>query len=1318
MTFTDPKVEGQTTEGLNLTLTFRAFLYDSSLVENDWPKAATQEGKLIHTYWNHNTTQDEESPFKNIVRVFQIGSENVVGTNLADTLLKYKATKEEVMTTARTWTITTTEDGCEQLIINFGTPGSTGLTYADIFDDATIAALQESFDAEIAYIEEILGENTKNGDEGSGNDTIADPLTGQVMPRWQWEEFKTIFQESKEYWAKDSLEHKYVYSFDAHVVTAVKYDSDTHKYDEGAFNTEKVTNGFNVSHTKGEESISKDYSATYNNFWRNGLAANAKAGDVVIFKADAAAENGTPKPWNPNAASPNIPTIESPIQGVKFRVYADETDETLKFTQDNLGRYRLSDSGDTTELTTDQAGAIVITGLDKDTTYYIEEVEAAEDYKPVTGRTPIKAAANVVTPYLIENTKLPSNVTVTFDKNNTDEGSTEANPNTKTVEKGGKVDALPTPPTRPGYTFTGWNTEKDGSGSEFTAETVVNENITVYAQWEKSQYTIKYEYTGTVPEGAPQLPADKKVDFGSEQTVAAAPTLDGWTFTGWTTDDANVSNGSFTMPANDVTFTGSWTKNQTYTVTYEFDGDAPENVTAPVDGNNYEAGKTVTVLTPGSVPPGYRFEGWTLGEETYEPEDTFEMPAFNVTLTGTWAKLGEVVVKPAPVTIYMGGEDGHDGVVNDAGAIQANNSLPVPGFTVEWPVADVNISELVFNAGEKSWKLESYDGVSTTIYKLVPSGTQDPIRMQFTNADNVTVTSDDFEVGANVNQTLTMQLYKDSVGQVTVKIGDDTYIVDSDYTADLTVRGTTAAPEYAGVNDDITADKPGLTAPEGTEYTINEGQIKVTDTTGVALLFDDIIDTADENRTDMLLAEAETQDVLPELETGNRYGYEFKYLDLVDTHNGNVWVQASNTVTVYWPLPAGTDAETEFTLLHFTGLHREMASGEIADEIQDCKIENVKVENTGTHVKFTIGTGGFSPFALVWQEPSPSSDMSVTKTADKDRIEVGETVTYTITVTNTGNQRLENISVTGVFSGRGELELSGDTTFSLDPGESRTLTAAYKALRSDAGAILTNTVTAVCGELNVSATEKVKVERPWIPTPPPGGDDDDEPEKPDDVVPPMLNGDDHYAYIIGYEDGTVRPNGQITRAEVATIIFRLLKPEVRDGNLTDVNSFTDVNEGDWYNIAISTLVKLGIIEGRSDTIYDPNAAITRAKFATLFTRFDESGAAAEGGFSDIANHWARESIECAAALGWINGYEDGTFRPDNAITRAEAMTMINRVLNRDPVENDDLLPDMRVWSDNRPGAWYYFAVQEATNSHEYIRPDSHEDWTEMTPDPD
>lgn len=266
----------------------------------------------------------------------------------------------------------------------------------------------------------------------------------------------------------------------------------------------------------------------------------------------------------------------------------------------------------------------------------------------------------------------------------------------------------------------------------------------------------------------------------------------------------------------------------------------------------------------------------------------------------------------------------------------------------------------------------------------------------------------------------------------------------------------------------------------------------------------------------------------------------------------------------------------------------------------------------------------------------------------------------------------------------------------------------------------TDNFTSGAAECTVEVTNKSD---PIIINPPkpiePGDDDgnnsDDELE---DVVPPMLNGDDHFAYVIGYEDGTVRPDGSITRAEVATIIFRLLDGEVRDGNLTTVNDFTDVNEGDWYNTAISTLVELGIIEGRSDTIFDPNAPITRAEFATLFARFDESGVKPDGGFADVKTHWARESIERAAALGWINGYEDGTFRPDSRITRAEAMTMINRVLNREPEDEGDLLPDMRVWSDNQPGTWYYFAVQEATNSHEYTRPDAHEDWTEITADPD
>ena len=356
--------------------------------------------------------------------------------------------------------------------------------------------------------------------------------------------------------------------------------------------------------------------------------------------------------------------------------------------------------------------------------------------------------------------------------------------------------------------------------------------------------------------------------------------------------------------------------------------------------------------------------------------------------------------------------------------------------------------------------------------------------------------------------------------------------------------------------------------------------------------------------------------------------------------------------------------------------------------------------------------------------------LTVTKTASAESLEAGETVDFTITVTNAGEGSLSDITLTDLFEGgAGELVFAGlpegvsrnpDGSFAiagLAPGESVEIKSAYTALEEDEGKTLTNSAAAkssggASGEDKVS----VEVEDGGIYVPPSDKPGHETPAE--NAVPPMLNGEDHFAYVIGYDDGTVRPEGQITRAEVATIIFRLLDPEVRDENLTAENGFEDVGEDDWYNTAVSTLVRLGIISGRSDTSFDPDAPITRAEFATLFARFDESGAEPAGGFSDLSGHWARESVGRAAALGWIDGYEDGSFRPDNRITRAEAMTMVNRVLNRNPVEEEDLLPDMRVWSDNQPGSWYYFAVQEATNSHEYTRPDSHEDWTKLTEDPD
>ena len=219
---------------------------------------------------------------------------------------------------------------------------------------------------------------------------------------------------------------------------------------------------------------------------------------------------------------------------------------------------------------------------------------------------------------------------------------------------------------------------------------------------------------------------------------------------------------------------------------------------------------------------------------------------------------------------------------------------------------------------------------------------------------------------------------------------------------------------------------------------------------------------------------------------------------------------------------------------------------------------------------------------------------------------------------------------------------------------------------------------------------------------------------PDDV-PTGLNGDDHYAYIVGYPDSTVRPQNGITRAEVATIFFRLLTDETRNANSTKSNSYSDVAAGAWYNHAVSTLSAMGIVKGDSNGKFNPNAPITRAEFAAIAARFDDKANTTAVDFSDIASHWAKNEISAAANNGWINGYTDGTFRPNNKITRAEAMTLVNRVLKRLPETAEDLHNDMIKWSDNSDtSAWYYLAVQEATNSHYYdLKENKHEKWSKL-----
>lgn len=567
-----------------------------------------------------------------------------------------------------------------------------------------------------------------------------------------------------------------------------------------------------------------------------------------------------------------------------------------------------------------------------------------------------------------------------------------------------------------------------------------------------------------------------------------------------------------------------------------------------------------------------------------------------------------VAIVPADITVYVGGS-GYVGAVDGDGApLEEDNGFPVPGFTISAEGLDnFDPAKAVLkyqNDGISfTWNIVPYDGVdgaSHGIYRFDPlPGSNTHVKMRFFDEDlNKYVDSDSFDIVGSLGKDFKMEVYGESIemGYVKLVYGGAEYAVTTD-NGTLKVRSTTESEDYGSVVErerDVPRGEPGVVAHAGTTYYINDSDVKVSEDAGVMLLFDDIIErnSASVSNTQLLINRADS--VLGGASATRRY--EAKYLDLVDTSNGNAWVAADKDITVYWPLPAGTGWNTNFTLLHFEGLHREMGVDVIESGINSCDVTPVTVENTGTHVKFTVSRAGFSPFILVWDE--------------------------------------------------------------------------YNT--------------------------------PITPIPEP------------DNSPVGLNTEDHVAYIIGYEDGTVRPGANITRAEVATIFFRLLTDETRESYWSQSSGFTDVASGAWYNNAVSTLTRAGILDGYEDGSFRPNASITRAEFTKIAVSFFKHvGGASSNPFNDVPDSaWYAEFVKAAAELGLIDGYEDGTFRPNAPITRAEACTIVNRTLGRAP-DKDNLLPEheMLTWPDNSRDAWYYAQIQEATNSHDYQWLGAIELWT-------
>ena len=709
---------------------------------------------------------------------------------------------------------------------------------------------------------------------------------------------------------------------------------------------------------------------------------------------------------------------------------------------------------------------------------------------------------------------------------------------------------------------------------------------------------------------------------------------------------------------------------------------------------------------------GYLFNGWNTKADGAGAVFTAETDVTdNMTVYAQWKPNEAYAVKIAPMnlTVYVGG-DGYHGVIGEDGKFAAND-LPEIGFYLTLPDdinamlggTDENPVDLSGklrltpdddNGTMRSWSLELYSDESKShvmengrrvyIYKLrqIDDGEETVPRVQFTRADGSVMTESKFQAlltdqFRNYKISVYQGLLDEQIYKATLTANGQTFTRPIKLgTGTLKVRGNNDTTYRAIENNTIPSVNPQekdimlvSTAQTGTQYYINNSGISVPSSDDVKLMVDHSLDdallSAYINRTS---------------NTEGKYSYQFRYLDLVDTSNGNTYVTmgAGQKMNLYWPVPSDAKSNSEFHIIHFKGIDRD--SDADVNELLTTRIPEKLTGETVTiggqkFVKFAVDS--FSPFALLYEKDASTP----TQPSGGGGSSSGSTK-YILHYESNGGTSYKDESY------------SYGTTVSLDKvpiRESYTFTGWYTDEE------LTDKIT------SVTMTSDKTVYAGWVAT----------------GVPDMLNGDDHDAYVIGYPDGNVRPQGNISRAETATIFFRLLKADTRDGNLTAENVFADVANGKWFNKAVSTMAKLGIVKGRSAETFAPDAPITRAEFAAICARFNTKPTNTSNSFSDISGHWAEVEIERAVAFGWIAGYPDGTFRPDTYITRAEAMTMINRVLCRMPQDEKDLLRTMVVWPDNKPTDWYYLAVQEATNSHEFERKGAvNETWTKLTSAPD
>ena len=863
----------------------------------------------------------------------------------------------------------------------------------------------------------------------------------------------------------------------------------------------------------------------------------------------------------------------------------------------------------------------------------------------------------------------------------------------------------------------------------------------------KSSYDLTYDANGGTIGGnkthtVSDIPAAEAKDYQLDDKIVPTHSNDAVVFAGWTTDvDAkgkiysveDAKNGSVPAAVDAVDLTETKTVYALWSYDEDKDGtpDINEIIVTPAD---------ITIYTGGTGYGGVTNADGTIIDDT--SGSGLPKPGYHITLPAGLAAelgLGDGIDLAGKLSFSYSGEDSLDG---KEGTVTRNWGMSYMG------VYSTNPTRYVYSLNA--------DTVTDT-----------EVRLLFKDAKGSVKENDQIDMSAEApSAEYTMTINPGGLDQKAIKAVftvnggqpvERSVFID---TGVLTIRSITdpdrevTTPIVAN-GESVTGSTIIAQAGNGVTYHVNESEVPVA-AERVHLLVDEVSDNQEFNQAlgEDAISEVRTDEVLNVSLTNP--AYDLAYLDLVDTQNGNAVVTVdSGELTIHWPVPADAAEDSEFYVVHYhDGMDRETP----VDQNAVANINNTVKAATqdGDYITFTTST--FSPFALVYEKDgtTPADTVTVTfkvvngtwrngssqdivhtinkgtslaansiavptgmradsgytggswDTTPNTNRKLNSNVTYTYTFTKSDDTEPENDDCILYFESNGGTEFkkidNGKDSFRINPyidskyGQHIPSRPGYRFTGWYRDEDLKNRID---GTFNVYTI--VTIYAGWERT----------------SVPSMLNGNDHYAYIQGYADGTVRPNANITRAQVATIFFRLLDEDVRDDNLTTYNTFPDVDEDYWANTAISTMASLGVINGRNSGLFDPDAYITRAEFAAICARFDDSGVAGVTTFTDTADHWAEDEISRAAALGWIQGYSDDSFRPDQYISRAQAVTMINRVLCRLPEDTDDLLSGMNTWTDCHESDWFYLAIQEATNSHDFVTKDRvYESWTDLNRAPD